>query len=148
VHIPLLIARPGQSQRQDIDTVTSCVDLLPTLLQVTGQPIPDWCEGIVLPAFSEAQVEDDRTVFMVEAKQNGQWAPLTVATVALRKGAYKLIHNFGYGVGEDAYELYDLAHDPEEFVNLVHEEPAMAASLQDEMNQRLQQANEPYQTSG
>ena len=39
-HIPLLFMVPGQSQRIDIQTVTSEVDIAPTLLDVAAIPVP------------------------------------------------------------------------------------------------------------
>ena len=32
IRVPLLIAKPGQREREDVYAPTSCVDLLPTLL--------------------------------------------------------------------------------------------------------------------
>ncbi len=52
IRIPLLISAPGQSQRQDVHALTSNVDLLPSLLQIAGLPLPDWCEGQPLPALA------------------------------------------------------------------------------------------------
>ena len=45
--IPLIIFEPGQTTRRDVYTPTNSVDVLPTLLHLTGQPVPDWVEGEV-----------------------------------------------------------------------------------------------------
>ncbi len=49
IRIPLLISAPHQQGRRDITTNTNCVDLLPTLLHISGQSVPTWCEGEILP---------------------------------------------------------------------------------------------------
>ncbi len=49
IRVPLLISSPGQLERKDIHTLTSNVDILPTLAHISGLPVPDWAEGEVLP---------------------------------------------------------------------------------------------------
>ncbi len=145
IRIPLLISGPGQTHREDVYSPTSAVDLLPTLCQVVGQPIPEWCEGTVLPGFaSQPASSSERSIWVVEAKQNAQHAPLTNATVALIKGRYKLVHYFGYAGYQDEYELYDLQSDPEELRNLYSAQTAVAAELRAELLDKLRQVNQPY----
>ena len=144
LRVPLLISRPGQQTREDIFTPTSNVDILPTLLHLTGQPIPDWVEGQVLPPFGEA--DEARAVFAVEAKSNPKLAPLTRrATITMVKEDVKLIHYIGYPNLGPAYELYNLAEDPEELNNLYTSDKSLAAAMQDELQEKLNQVNLPYQ---
>ena len=49
-HIPLLVRAPRQQQRMDYHSMTTNLDLLPTLLNITGQGIPDWLEGSLVSA--------------------------------------------------------------------------------------------------
>jgi arylsulfatase A-like enzyme len=142
IRIPLLISKPGQRQREDIRTLTSCVDLLPTLLHVTGQPIPDWCEGRILPTFDDQKADSSRAIFVVEAKANAKHAPLTNATMTIIKDQHKLIHYFGYDKYENEYELYNLANDPEEVEDLYASKKSLAANLQDELMGTLTEVNE------
>jgi choline-sulfatase len=144
IHIPLLISRPELQQRQDVYTLTSCVDLLPTLLHLTGQAIPDWCEGQILPTFGGEEGSDDRTIFVVEAKSNSNFKPLTKATVAMIQGKHELIYSFGYPDHEDAYELYDLANDPEELEDLFTVRRSLAAELQAQLAEILRRVDQPY----
>jgi arylsulfatase A-like enzyme len=144
LRVPLLISTPGQRHRQDIHALTSCVDVLPTLLHLSGQPIPDWCEGEVLPPLSGRKPNPERSVFAVEAKSNPKRARLTKATVALVKGQYKLIRYFGYAGYEDVYELYDLVNDPEELSDLYAERRSIARDLRNELEAALTAANKPY----
>lgn len=144
IHVPLLIAKPGQRQREDIFTRTSCVDLLPTFLHLTGQSIPEWCAGQILPTFSDQAPENDRSIFAMEAKSNPKQAPLLKGTMTMAKEQYKLIHYFGYKDRGSEYELYDLANDPDELEDLYAAKKSLAADLQNELEETLQQVNEPY----
>jgi len=138
IHVPLLISVPGQRQRQDVYSQTSCVDILPTLAKLTGQPAPDWGEGEVLPGFRDEAVQNDRSVFSVEAKSSPKFGPLNKVTVALHKENYKLIYYRGYAE-TSASELYDLSNDPEELHDLAGTKPAIAAELQQEIETKLRQ---------
>ena len=69
IHIPLLIATPGQSGRRDFHQRTSNIDILPTLLNIAGKEIPDNLPGGLLPGFG-AKEDSVRSIFAVEAKTN------------------------------------------------------------------------------
>jgi arylsulfatase A-like enzyme len=144
IHVPLLISRPSQKQRQDVHLPTSCVDVMPSLLHATGLPIPNWCEGEFLPAFGRAQGSSERSLFSVEAKGNPAYRPLGTGTIALIRGQYKLIHYFGHDGYENEYELYDLTNDPEEMENLYPIWKSIAADLRHELQMKLREVNEPY----
>jgi arylsulfatase A-like enzyme len=144
IHIPLLILKPGRRHREDVYTPTSCVDVLPTLLHATGQAIPDWCEGELLPGFGRREGSSERSIFSVEAKRNSKRAPLTQGTVALIKGQYKLTRYFGYPGYECECELYDLANDPEEMEDLSLARKSVVADLRSELEEKLREVNQPY----
>ncbi len=59
-HIPLLISAPKQQARSDFHSVTSNVDLLPTLLNIAGKEIPEWVEGKILPGFGGNEDADSK----------------------------------------------------------------------------------------
>jgi len=147
IHIPLLVFEPGRTNRQDIHANTSAVDLLPTLSHVTGQKTVDWSEGHVLPPFSTTAYDEDRSIFVVQARKNPKYEPITEATIALVKGQYKLMDFMGYQeLGQDGerVELYDLKNDPEELNDLSSTKPETTADLLDELKQKLKQVNQPY----
>lgn len=144
LHIPLLISTPGQQSRVDIHEPTNSVDVLPTLLHLAREPIPDWQEGKLLPGLG-GEYDPQWSSFSVEAKLNPAFTPLKIATIAMRKGPYKLIHYLGYGKGyNDAYELYNLENDPEE-MNDIHASDPAAAQLKQELLDNLSKANSHYQ---
>jgi arylsulfatase A-like enzyme len=145
IRTPLLISRPGQRERVDVDTRTSCVDLLPTLLHITGKPIPEWCEGQILPTFGDSKPDSERSIYVVEAKQNPKMGPLKIGTVALMKGDFKLIHYFGFKDFSDVYELYDLKKDPEEMENLYNKRTDLAAEMKSELLSKVEEENHKFE---
>jgi arylsulfatase A-like enzyme len=146
IRIPLMIFEPGRKSRADVHVPTSAVDVLSTLLHVTGQEPAAWTEGSVLPPFSNAHPVPDRNVYVLEAKNNKQFAPFTMATTALRKENFKLIYFFGYKElgATERIELYDLKADPEEMNNLFRAKRETARDMLHELNRKLGEVNEPY----
>lgn len=147
IRVPLMIFEPGRKTRTDIFSNTSAVDVLPTLLHVTGQNKAAWTEGNVLPPFGPEQ-NAEKNVYVVEARTNGQHAPITVATTTLVKGQYKLLYFVGYdelgGPGSERIELYDLKNDPEELNDLSSSKRETTSELLHELKQKLVEVNEPY----
>ena len=117
LQVPLLISIPNQAERYDFYSPTSCVDLLPTLLQFSDQEIPKFLQGEVLPGFGSAARQVERSVYGMEAKLSSKADPTRICTLAMVKGRYKLIKYAGYEEGVEN-ELYDLENDPEELENL------------------------------
>lgn len=144
IRVPLLISKPGQNKREDIYTPNSSIDILPTLLQLTGQEIPEWCEGTVLPPYNDQHYDSNRSIYVVEAKKNSKFKPLENATIALLKGDYKLIYYFGYKEYDKVYELYDLANDLEEMEDIYKSRKSIASQLEDEMQAKIKEVNHPY----
>jgi arylsulfatase A-like enzyme len=147
VRIPLVIFEPGQTQRRDIFTPTSAVDVLPTLLKVTNQPIPDWAEGKVLPPFADTTPDPNRNIYALEATDSKDTEPLNPATVMLVKGNYKLTYYFGYPEILETgpyFELYDLENDPEELNNIYSPDSEIALKLQKELLAKIEEVDKPY----
>jgi len=146
IRVPLIIFEPGRKTRLDVRTPTSAVDVLPTLLHVTGQQPVDWTEGMVLPPYSSASPGEDRSIYVLEARKNKKYAPLSIATTALVKGQYKLMYFFGYDElgGEDRIELYDVAADPEELNDLSLSKRDTANEMILELKEKLKEVNKPY----
>lgn len=144
-HIPLMICAPGQTHRVDVQAPTSCLDVLPTLAQIIGQPVPDWTGGQLLPTFG-GQADLDRTIYTVDAKNSPKQGILNQATVAMIKNDYKLIHYRGYEKGyTGTFELYNLKQDPEELTNLYSPNASTGNELQNELLAKMDQVNKPYQ---
>jgi arylsulfatase A-like enzyme len=147
VRVPLLIFEPGRESRMDIYENTSAVDILPTLLHVTGQEPASWAEGVILPPFAPEEPEPERSVYVVQAEKSEQYGPLTIATLSIRKGDYKLMYFYGYeelGANGERVELYNIKDDPEELNDLYNVEKEIGQELLDELKAKLKEVNAPY----
>jgi arylsulfatase A-like enzyme len=147
VRVPLMIFEPGRSSRTDVYATTSAVDILPTLLHVTGEPPADWTEGTILPPFSGTEPPSDRLVYTLNAKENDPAAALTRATAMMVSGRHKLTYFFGYkelGKGVERVELYDIQSDPEELNDLYEKQRETGADLLHQLKEKLKEVNQPY----
>ncbi len=135
-HIPLVLSIPGINTRVDVNTPTSCVDLLPTFAEWAGLPVPEWTEGKPLPILGK-QAEPGRPIFAFEAKTNTVFGRFTKYSISMLVGDLKLIryHYPGY----ISTEMYDLAADPGELNNLAESGHPKFDELAKQLNQKLAQ---------
>jgi arylsulfatase A-like enzyme len=147
MRIPLMIFEPGRQQGMDVHSLTSAVDLLPTLAQLTGHAVPAWAEGTLLPPYAPGEPDANRPVYAARATRNKPTAPLTVASTMLIKGGYKLHYYFGYPAlhGGEKVQLYEVGKDPEEMKDLSSVEKDTAAGLLRELKGKLAEVNKPYE---
>lgn len=144
IHIPLIIFQPGQQNRENVYSPTNAVDMLPTLLTIANKPIPNWCNGQVLPMTQGQSSHSNRCVYSIEAKENPKNAPLRKSTVTQVKENYKLIYYMGYQGCPYRFELFDLASDPEELVNLYAPGNPISSAMENELISQLAEANQPF----
>lgn len=145
VRIPLIIFEPGQRNRKDVYTNTSAVDILPTLLHLSGKAIPKWIEGAILPPYRPSL--NDHSVFALEAKTNKPTRPLTSASAMITKGNYKLTKYFGYRYlpkDDPLIELYNIKNDPEELQEISAVSPRITAQLLTELEEKIRSADVLY----
>jgi arylsulfatase A-like enzyme len=146
VRVPLMIFEPGRNSRADVYSLTSAVDVLPTLLQVVKGQKADWSDGAILPPFSDQSPDPDRKIYTMKVLDPGKHAPITNATLAQIKADYKLIYYFGYDELKEGQhvELYDIRKDPEELIDLYPSEKVIGGQLLDELKSKLMEMNRPY----
>jgi arylsulfatase A-like enzyme len=148
LHIPLLIFPPGhQEGRIDIFDRTSAVDVLPTLLHLTGQPVSPSLPGMVLPPFNPGYQGMTRDIFSMNPRHSQPDKKMKEGTLSVLKDNYKLTYHFGHEEMEDTpeyYELYDLVNDPEELVNLFDEQPEISQALKQILFEQFEKAEAPY----
>jgi arylsulfatase A-like enzyme len=144
IHVPLIISRPGQKERIDIQTPTSNVDILPTIASLIGRPIPDWAEGQVLPEFGGFP-DQDRDIYAMDAKTNSAHAALTRISISLTKNDHRLTYYQYPNLNYKEFELFNLEDDPDELNNLYPAQPQIAHQLQDELLQKLAEENRRFQ---
>ena len=134
--VPLILWAPGRipAGRQVSDTVRT-IDLMPTLLELSGLPAPDSLQGqsllpllggdgisegpgwTVRPAVSEEHV---RTEAGVDDRH---------AAYALVLDGWRLIHNVTRNEDEPEYELYDQRADPLSLRDITGAHPAVVERL-------------------
>ena len=121
VHVPLIVHRPGQAAHGTCDAfVSNALDLAATFCDLAGVPTPETFVGqSLLPLLDGAKGSDRDCIFsMYHGSQFGLYSQRMV-----RDTRWKYIWN---ATAED--ELYDLAHDPGEIINL-----AAAPECRDEL---------------
>lgn len=147
VQVPLLIFAPGQKTREDVTTPTSAVDIIPTILRLTGQKIPTWCEGEVLPPYRQTPINPQRSIFALEAQRSELTGPLDPYTAMIVKGDYKLTFYRGYEElegNQNRFDLYDLVKDPDELDDLKDSHRETAEELLAELQSVIEIANRLY----
>ena len=143
-HIPLLIRAPGQQQRMDYHSMTTNLDLVPTILKIIGKDVPGWLEGSLLPGLGGSE-DASRSFFPMVAKDNPAFQPLKRATFTLLKGPYELFFFTGYPDYADSFELYDLYEDPNELRDLFKEDINTASQMKEELLDAVSAANRNFQ---
>jgi arylsulfatase A len=124
VHVPMIAAWPGKvAPGAETDHLSAFWDVLPTMADLTGQPVPEKLDGIsFLPTLlgKSGQKEHDNLYWEFHEK-NGR--------VAIRQGKWKAVR-YDVGIDPDSpLELYDLFSDPQEATNVSGEYPEVAAKL-------------------
>jgi arylsulfatase A-like enzyme len=103
-HVPLMIRVPGVAARR-IDTPRSALDLAPTILDLFGLPTAPAMEGVSLVPELRGTAAPARDVILDLPRTTN-----SDRRRALIRGDYKLI-----AIGDDdAFQLFDLRHDPGE----------------------------------
>ena len=115
VRVPLLVSWPaGFRQGLRSDALVELSDLVPTLLEVVGLPVPEGVQGkSLLPILAgEADPHEHRDVVRSAYFCALPGAPSRATMVRTRR--HKLVVYHGLGLGE----LFDMQEDPGEFDNL------------------------------
>lgn len=143
VHVPLVVSRPGQKIREDIYTFTSSVDILPTAAHLSGNPIPAWAEGKLLPGLGGVD-DEGRSVFSMDAKTNSSFTPLVSFSISITRGHHRLAYYNYRENNYQRYEFFDLNADPDELNDLYPSSPALAIEMKDELLQKIEEIDRPY----
>jgi len=143
LHIPLIIHAPRQMQREDIYSLTSNIDVLPTILSIAGKEPAMDIDGQILPGFG-GLTDEDRPIFSIYAGKNSAFGPLNKSVISMRKREYKLIVYLGYDEINQIFELYNLKSDPDELNNLALKDINTLSKMKNEFFARLNEANQQF----
>jgi arylsulfatase A-like enzyme/Flp pilus assembly protein TadD len=122
LHVPLIFNAPSRlAPGKVIHRQTSLVDVVPTVLDLLGQAVPDDLDGVSLCAPPPAEPRPVLIETIATMTLHG-WAPL----VGVRREDYKYIL-------APTPELYDLRHDPGEIENLHEADPKIVRELSDRL---------------
>ena len=139
VRVPLVIKMPGTGKGKVIETPIEIIDIAPTVLELVGQPMPNWMEGRSLVPLINGK-DDSRPVYSMQLIRNRSIGndPITKGAIAVREGDYKLIHY----LKDNNSLLFNLKEDPNELKNLFNQEPEISKRLLTLINTNLKKANE------
>jgi len=124
LRIPLVLHHPKVGPRR-VSTRARSVDLMPTLLALIGHPLETEVDGIDL---ASAELEPQRPPPVIASITTDQ------VLVSVRDGDEKLIVTCHPNVG---VELYDLAADPAELVDLASQQERNVRRLVRELHSHL-----------
>ncbi len=107
-HVPFLVKLPNSREAgKEVEAQVRTTDILPTILELLGLPIPEKLDGASLSPFITGGESTPRTVFgQTDYPLRFEWAPLR----SVRKEGFKFIE-------APKPELYDLRSDPGELHN-------------------------------
>jgi arylsulfatase len=156
LHVPCLMSLPGKLEPRVVaDTLMEQVDVMPTILDVLGVPVPFGVQGRSLLPYLRGEKRDHRDAVYAEIcppwlynrfatyeefeAHHGSWekTPMNVPgdfNKCIRTRDYRYVW---YGTGEE--ELYDLRRDPHEQHNVAGK-PGYA-SIKTELKLRLLEWN-------
>jgi arylsulfatase A-like enzyme len=128
VGVPLIVKYPGQNRGETVSREVGHTDILPTVLEVSGTPMPAFLQGVSLRGnegnHSRKLISESFPQAVIQANPK-----FNRTERALYAEGYKYI---GSTLGKR--ELYDLANDPGESRNLCATEEERCAAMQEELS--------------
>jgi len=169
--VPLLLDGPGITQSLCSDALVESIDILPTLLNLVGVPVPKGIQGKSLVPLLTGQTETHRDLVFSQGGQEPALLALTVPVDAKPRPCYSYLlkqqslvndphinlrakmirdHRYKYCYRHQGpEELYDLVQDPWELENIASkvENRDLLDSYRLKMMDKLVEADtvEPYQ---
>jgi hypothetical protein len=123
IRVPLIVSFPGRIPAGVVvDDVVGLIDVLPTMTELLGLPLPESARGRSLVPLLEGRTLPPRPLFAETHKPEAYKDKRAVIA-----GGFKLIHTMG---DDEWFELYDLRSDPGETDDLSDDRPDLVAELQ------------------
>jgi arylsulfatase A-like enzyme len=137
IRVPLILWGPGRVPKGvKVDEPVELIDVMPTLLEYAGLPLPPGIQGQTLRPLLAADGRGDgmaatkqRPIFAEKQPQGGTGHPLQTECYAIVDGNWKLIHNVARPEELPEYELFDFYRDPLDQKNVAAEHPDVVDRL-------------------
>jgi len=140
IHIPLLIHLPGQTKGLHIENASQQADLLSTVLDLVGAPVPKWTDGTSLKPLLEGKTLEERRIFSMNLEPNRIFEPITKGTVAVMDSEYKFVRYLDSG----REQLYHYRTDNNEEHDLLQFEPVVAARMRKRLVDKIEEVNRQF----
>ncbi len=124
LRVPLIARGPGIKPGIAPDQFVANIDFAPTFLDLAGLPIPASMQGRSIAPLLRGETPADWRTSIYYRYYHDPGDHNTRAHYGVRTATHKLIHYWK----QDAWELFDLAKDPNELHNMLHD-PVEAARL-------------------
>ena len=121
VRVPLIVATPErQHAGAATEALTELVDLYPTLVELSGLPLPEHLAGQSMTPILEDPTHPGKSAALTVARSRARWTrpempnePVLGHTIRTPRFRYT-----EWAEGQAGVELYDYQEDPQEYVNL------------------------------
>jgi arylsulfatase len=133
IRVPFFMRYPSKfAGNVEMDQMAAHIDLLPTLSQLCGAPMPQdrKIDGRSFIPALEGKALPERSFFSYWTRK----LPEKYNNIALQRGQYKLVGKKDFDAEVEDFELYNLQEDPFEKKNLVAQNKEKATSLRTEMD--------------
>jgi arylsulfatase len=137
-HIPFIIKEAAQTEGHVINNIVEQIDITATILDLVNIPVPSWMEGRSLVPLMHGKGLPPKRIFSMNLDRNPVGQKITIGTIAVWEGDYKLIHF----LKNNKSLLFNLKKDTDELENLFDREPATGKRLLNFLFKNLEQANE------
>jgi arylsulfatase A-like enzyme len=137
IHIPLLIHLPGQKEGARVNYLAQQADLLPTIIDLVGGPMPTRTDGVSLKPVLQGKALPERYVFSMNFEPNRIFDPITKGTVAVMDEEFKYVNY----LDRHQEALYRYKSDQFEDHNLIDSEPEVATRMRDALSEKLKEVN-------
>jgi arylsulfatase A-like enzyme len=144
IRVPLLIHIPGQKTGVRLSQLAQQADLLPTILDLIGVPLPNWADGTSLKPLLDGKVLPPRPIFSMNLEPCRIFAPIAKGTLAVIDDEYKYV----LGLDPRGEALYRYRSDRHEENNLVASNPEVRNRLRDVLLKKLNQVNQGQPRAG
>jgi arylsulfatase A-like enzyme len=117
IRVPLILWGPGRVPHgPGVDEPVELIDIMPTLLELAGVPVPAGLQGQslrpLLAGGAAAGTWKRRPVFAEKQPLGGKDYPSAAESYAIMDGDWKLVHNVARPPEKPEFELFDFYKDP------------------------------------